>query len=344
MWKKSALLAAAGTVLSLSPVAFSQPLFGPPVNLGPKVNTPYLESDPFLTADGKKLFFAAERPDGFGQEDIWFSEWTDTGWTNPVVLGPQINSFARDKSPSVSPDGQKLYYVIGSASWDIFVSTWDSSINDWVTPVNVGPPVNTPGAEFSARLGPDGRHLYFSSVSSSPSRCGFYVSEWNDTSWSEPQSLGVGGCDVSEYPSTSANGLRLYYDSYVSDGKSIFTAFWNGASWGPSFDLRPDLGGNTATPFVTPTGDSLFFTGCADFPGFGVCDIWITRRFVLGDLNLDSQLTTTDIVLELNKVFLDTPYAAPERLGDLNCDSAYSPADAVLILLRVFGMISSLDC
>lgn len=92
--------------------SFSQPLFAPPQNLGPKINGIGGEVDPFLTADRKKLFFAAyNRPGGYGSEDIWFAEWTDTGWTTAQILGPQINSGRREKSPSVSPDGQKLYYI-----------------------------------------------------------------------------------------------------------------------------------------------------------------------------------------------------------------------------------------
>jgi len=57
---------------------------------------------------------------------------------------------------------------------------------------------------------------------------------------------------------------------------------------------------------------------------------------VLGDLNLDSQITSADIVLELNRVFLGQAFLSPELSGDVNCDSAFSPADVVLLLLRVF--------
>ena len=64
--------------LASTSLSFPQPAFGPPVNLGYPINTAYFEADPFLTADGKKLFFASDRLSGFGQEDIWFSEWTGT--------------------------------------------------------------------------------------------------------------------------------------------------------------------------------------------------------------------------------------------------------------------------
>jgi len=338
------LLSAGFFLLALTSLSISQPVFGPPVNLGPQINSPYPESDPFLTADGKKLFFVTDRPGGYGQEDIWYSVWNGSSWSAPIVLGPQINSSRREKSPSISPDGQKLYYVDATRDgyyWDIWVSTWDSSINDWGTPQNLGWPVNTPGVEFSARISPDGQRLYFTSLSDSvdslnpDGRCGIYMSEWEGTNWSIPKFQW--GCGTPEYPSVSANGLWLYFEAYVVDGISIFVTSWKDTTWGfPAIDLRSELGGRAGTPFVTPSGDSLFFAGSTDLGGFGVADIWMAKRLPPGDLNLDSQLSAADVVLELNKVFLNEPYPAPERLGDLNCDTVFSPADVVLLLRLVF--------
>lgn len=349
---KIAVVIAVLFLLAFTSLSFSQPVFGPPVNLGPQINSPYPESDPFLTADGKKLFFVSDRPGGYGQEDIWYSVWNGTSWSAPIILGPQINSARREKSPSVSPDGQKLYYVDTERDgtyWDIWVSTWDSSVNNWGVPQNLGYPVNTIGVEFSARIGPDGLKLYFTSEYCCDSlfpdgRCGFYVSEWDGANWSIPQFFGGGHCAISGYPSVSANGLWLYYDEFVSDGISILLRSWKGFNWGSPIDLRPELGGRAVSPFINPSGESLFFAGSTDLGGFGATDIWMARRLPPGDLNLDSQLSAADVVLELNKVFLNEPYPAPERLGDLNCDTIFSPADVVLILRRVFGIISSLDC
>ncbi|HXF49316.1 MAG TPA: hypothetical protein VNL73_07825 [Verrucomicrobiae bacterium] len=316
-----------------------QPVFGPPVNLGPRINTASHELDPFLTADGKKLFFS----DG---ADIWFSEWLNNNWTQAVRLGPQINyGIHLQTSPSVSPDGQKLYYVDASRDgywWDIWVSTWDSSTNNWGTAQHLDYPINTPGVEFSARMGPDGQKLYLSTSYCCDSlypdgRCGFYVSEWNGNSWSLPEFLGGGQCEVSQYPSITADLQELYYYQYVSDGTSTFVNCWKQSGWGPQIDLRSQLGGNTGSSYITPSGDSLFFTGCADFSGFGGCDIWMARRMLSGDLNLDSQLTAADVVLELNRVFLEEPYPATPPIGEMTCDGLFTPADVVVLLLRVFG-------
>ncbi len=82
----------------------------------------------------------------------------------------------------------------------------------------------------------------------------------------------------------------------------------------------------------------MFFAGCNDFPGFGGCDIWIARRLLSGDLNLDSQLTIADVTLELYKVFLGQSYSAPAAAGDMNCDGRFTPADVSLLLLKVFNI------
>ncbi len=345
LFRKLPLLLAAGVVLSFSGVAFpQQPVFGPPQNLGSKINSTGYETDPFLTADGKKLFFVAfGRPGGYGQEDIWFAEMTDTGWTTPRALSPQINSGRREKSPSVSPDGQRLYYVDaerGGYFWDIWVSTWDSSLNDWGIPQNLGPPVNTPGEEFSAHISPDGRHLYFTSLSAN--RCGVYVSEWNGTNWSEPvefaPNLDLCSTGDPQYPSITADSAWFYFEHGVSDGISIFVSHWNGSAWEPAIDLRPQIGERSTSPFIVPSGDSLFF-GSSGIGGFGFRDIFFMPRAVLGDLNMDGRLTTTDVVLELNAVFLDSAFPAPFEAADCNCDGQLRPSDVVLLVMATFAGI-----
>ncbi len=317
-------------LLAYASVSISQPRFYPPVNLGYPINTASHEWDPFLTVDGKKLFFVRDF-------DIWYAEWNGTDWVNPVKLGPQINTGPDgETSPSVTPDGQKLFFVAGSRQgfyYDIWVSTWDSSLSDWGTPVNVGPSVNTLGAEFSTHLAPDGQHLYF--TSDGAGRCGIYMSEWNGSSWSDPQ-LQWGSC-TPEYPSVTADGRWLYFDNWVSDGKSIFVAAWDDSIWVlPSYNLQSQIGDSSWTPFIVSSGDSLFFNSNRAVGGRGGSDIWMAKQVLLGDLNLDGQQTAADVVLQLNKVFLAQPYPAQEARGDMNCDGIFSPTDVVILLRLVF--------
>lgn len=203
-------------LLAFTSLAIAQPVFAPPVNLGPTINTSAVESDPFWDGPRNRLYFVRDF-------DICYAQWNGTSWDSPIKLGPQINSGPGiEQSPSVSPGGQKLYFVADAKDsylWDIWVSTWNSSLDDWETPVNVGYPVNTPNVEFSAHIAPDGQRLFFSSSADPDSlfpfgRCGIYASWWNGSLWSVPQ-LQWGCGDEPEYPSVSADGQWLYFDEIV---------------------------------------------------------------------------------------------------------------------------------
>lgn len=74
-----------------------------PVNLGPPINTAAPDFAPNLSADGHLLFFASARPGGQGGTDIWMS-WRDDpdddfGWSEPVNLGPPVNTALAENAP-----------------------------------------------------------------------------------------------------------------------------------------------------------------------------------------------------------------------------------------------------
>jgi len=79
--------------------------WGPPVNLGPPINTPIVESVPALSRDGHWLFFnSLNRPSGFGGFDIWASfrknVHDDLAWQAPVNLGSGVNTASGDAGAS----------------------------------------------------------------------------------------------------------------------------------------------------------------------------------------------------------------------------------------------------
>src|SRR5690606_11187784 len=84
--------------------------------------------DPFLTPDGRRLYFSSIRPiDGREKPDldIFYVERTPRGWREPVRLGPEVNSDLDELYPSLSADGT-LYFGVGpfgptpEADWDIY--------------------------------------------------------------------------------------------------------------------------------------------------------------------------------------------------------------------------------
>ena len=64
--------------------------------------------------------------------------------------------------------------------------------------------------------------------------------------------------------------------------------------------------------------------------------ILIYTPLILGDLNGDEEISATDIILELNKVFLEESFPSPVEAGDVNCDSLFTASDIVWLLRRAF--------
>jgi hypothetical protein len=84
----------------------------------------------------------------------------------------------------------------------------------------------------------------------------------------------------------SADGQWLYFDEIVSDGKSIKAVAWNGSDWVfPVYDLRPQIGERASSPFITPSGDTLFFGSGGALGGFGGQDIFLSKRIALGKVS-----------------------------------------------------------
>jgi len=94
--------------------------WGDPVNLGSPVNTPSIsEFQPTLTNDGFLYFTregeggsrGSESPRPRGESDLYVSRLTASGYSEPVVLGPEINSDYHEIEPAVAPDHSYLVFT-----------------------------------------------------------------------------------------------------------------------------------------------------------------------------------------------------------------------------------------
>ena len=93
-----------------------------PVNLGSIINTPYAERTPYLSRDMKKLYFSSSGHPGYGDQDVFVSERTNTNswteWSVPKNLGSDINGryndwgfkLYNDESMAVMASETKLPY------------------------------------------------------------------------------------------------------------------------------------------------------------------------------------------------------------------------------------------
>lgn len=139
--------------------------------VGPPVNTTKFESQPSISPDGRRLYFASNREDvgTFGSVDVFVShQLADGRWGPPVNLGSKINSKGYDGSPFVATDGTTLYFCseregsIGGR--DFFRSEWvGPSDTDWTVPYHFPAPINSDKNEMFLTVPAAGNVLYFSS-------------------------------------------------------------------------------------------------------------------------------------------------------------------------------------
>ena len=107
------------------------------------------DSTPFLTKDGKTLYFASNRDKGFGGTDIYKANLNRRGrWINIQNLGSEINTEGNEVFPSVTDDG-RLYFSSdtheGFGGLDIFVAT---RFGGEIKISNPGKPLNSTGDDF----------------------------------------------------------------------------------------------------------------------------------------------------------------------------------------------------
>lgn len=160
------------------------------------INTPLNEGAQTISADGQLLVFTAcNRRDGFGSCDLYYAQRQGDRWTRPANIGRPVNSAAWESQPSLSANGQALYFSSNRQGTrggrDLWVS-YRGPDGSWGAPQNLGTPINTPENDESPFIHPDGQTLYFMSKGH-PGMGGFdlFLARREDgENWGTPQNLG----------------------------------------------------------------------------------------------------------------------------------------------------------
>ena len=262
-----------------------------PASVGPVINdaTDVQECD--FSHDGLELYYASERPGGYGHWDIWVAnrETLNSPWQEPVNLGPSVNSSAGEAEPSISPDGLELYFRLWN-QWNLLVTRRPSKGEPWSTPVEVGPTINSYDV-WEPDISADGLSLYFST-----NRPGGYgggdiwvaTRTTIDDDWGEPVNLGpnVNRPGGDHGPSISSDGLALAFYRFprrllITTRKSIDD------DWEPAVDLL----GMGMGPAFSPDGSTIYFDSG------GISDIWQARFIPTVDFNGDGIVDAADICI-----------------------------------------------
>jgi serine/threonine protein kinase/Tol biopolymer transport system component/tetratricopeptide (TPR) repeat protein len=300
-----------------APPVYADFVYGEPTNLGPPVNTSYGDLAPCISADGLSLYFQTNRAGGSGGHDLWVTtrDTTDDEWGPPRNLGPTVNTSSQDTHPRISADGLSLYFTStragGWGNYDVWMTTRETTDDDWGEPENLGPTVNSPADEGCASISADGLELYIGGWQ--VARPGGYgdADLWVTTrattedDWGPPENLGdtVNGGDDDGFPFISADGLKLYFNSTRAGGYGgldiwVTTRATKDADWGPPVNLGPTIN-STFHAFnhsLSANGSTLYFS--SDRPGgSGRNDVWQASVIPIVDFNGDSKVDRLDMGL-----------------------------------------------
>lgn len=132
-----------------------------------KLNTKAWEPHLTVTPDGRTIFFVSDREGGYGGRDIYRIVKLPNGeWSDPINLGPTINTEFDEDSPFMAVDNKTLYFSSnGTASmggFDVFMSVRDD-LDNWSAPINLGYPLNSTGDDIFYTTTSDGLTGYLTS-------------------------------------------------------------------------------------------------------------------------------------------------------------------------------------
>lgn len=262
--------------------AMKNPVPFEPKSMGAAINSSLDEYFPAITADDQTFLYTRNnRTEQIPlQEDFLVSKKVNDAWLPAIMLGNGINTPGNEGAPSISADGQILFFIAcaemdgsygntrkGFGSCDIFYS--QKVGNNWARPYNMGPVVNSKSWETQPCFSADGQTLYF--VSNRPGGLGasdiWFTTLQTDGSWGTPLNLGrkvnTPGKEESVY--IHPDGKTLYFSSngHIGMGKLDIYVVRKDASgeWGTPVNLGYPVNtyGDENSLLVNGAGNVAYF-------------------------------------------------------------------------------------
>jgi hypothetical protein len=277
-----------------------------PLNLGPILNSPFLDGGPTLSKNGLSIYFTSTRPEGFGAQDLWVAQrpTVDSPWGAPANLGPLVNTGAIEAVAMLSRDEHWLFFTSdrpGSVGSGDLWGSWRTNVRDdfgWHPPVNLGAGVNSAFNDVSGGYFENDDTgtpmLFFGSTR--PGGLGgvgtdIYVSPQIGYGVFGPATLvaELSSPALDARPAPRFDGLELFLGSARAGtlgGLDLWAATRHTVE--EPWSVPENLGGvvNSAfgdqQPYIASDRQTLFFA--SDRPGgWGSLDLYVTTRLKLGD-------------------------------------------------------------
>ena len=183
----------------------------------------YQDIEPFFANKGNRLFFASNRPiyNNLTREDynIWYSDRTEGGWSEPIALDSIINTRGDEFFPSLSDKGNLFFTATredGVGREDIFMSEFID--NKFTAPRALPGEINTSKFEFNAYVNPEENLIIFSSFGRADGLGGgdLYISRKDDSgNWIASKNLGesINSNKLDYCPFVDWKSRNLYFTS-----------------------------------------------------------------------------------------------------------------------------------
>ncbi|MBN2244545.1 MAG: PD40 domain-containing protein, partial [Candidatus Aminicenantes bacterium] len=202
----------------------------------------YRDGGPAFSPDGSRIYFYSRRPlqedsEKMHDNDIWYVERNQNGWSQPIHLGPAVNSSYVEATPSLAANGNvyftsdRIQYEDPTGNMDIFVSEFKDG--DFTESKGLGPAINTPYArDCFPFVAPDESYLIFSRDSRRFDSEGHKIEgdrklmisfRDEDGNWLEAVNMGPLFVDT-RFPSVSPDGKYLFFTKFTEGGHEDF--YW----------------------------------------------------------------------------------------------------------------------
>ena len=186
----------------------------------------YSDLEPFITHDGKRLFFVSNRGNVENKDyDIWFMKLTDSGWSSAERLPDFINTKGNEFYPSVAKNGDLYFTAKLEESYgdeDIYCSKLLNG--EYQNPENLGKSINTKLGEFNSLIAPDESYIIFSSYGRDDDKGGgdLYISFKKGNVWQNAINMKeINSTSLDYCPALSPDGKTFYFTSRRMESKNL---------------------------------------------------------------------------------------------------------------------------
>jgi dipeptidyl aminopeptidase/acylaminoacyl peptidase len=254
-----------------------------PVVLPGVVSTAASEIRLAISPDGRMMLWGSVGRDADrGQLDIWQRRRVGDGWSEPTPV--PFNTPGEDFDPAFSPDGRQVYFHSdrpgGYGASDLYVVDLDPATGSFGAPRNLGPKINSKGAEWAPTPTPDGRLIFASDGWGGFGKHDLFVA---DLKGGKAENLGaaINGPDEDFDAAVAPDGQAMVFSSgTVSDDAekvALFVSRLTAEGWSTRTPAGVGCSGFVNGPGFDPSNPDRFFYSARCEGGQGRMDIRETR-------------------------------------------------------------------